>query len=697
MRFFTAFTGLLLMSPACFTQTFSGTGGSIPDDGNDVYFNINVSGLTSPLDTANFGLESVCINATHTWDSDLDISLVAPDGTEILLVSAAGGGGDDFTNTCFRNNATSSITSGSPPFTGTFKPMGDIGLINNGQNGNGTWRLHILDTYPFADQGNLINWNITFGNNPAVPLLLFTSSNLPIVVINTNSQAIPDEPKIVCDMGIIYNGPNVRNYVSDPFNHYNGKIAIEIRGSSSQMFPKKSYGFETVDSTGMQIDSSLLGMPREHDWILNANYTDKTLLRNTLSYWISNNMNHYAARTQHVELVINGQYKGVYILMEKIKRDNNRVNISRLDTNDNAGDSLTGGYIIKIDKFTGNGNGYWSSPYPPPYNTSASIDFLYDYPSDLLITAQQKNYIQAYVDSFEDVLAGPNFTDTATGYRKYISTYSFIDYFLVNELSKNVDGYRISTYLHKNKASSGGKLKIGPVWDYDIAWYNANYCGGSNPSGWAYDFGAVCPGDNWQVPFWWDRLLQDSNFTNKLRCQWEYFKTNMLSISALHGYIDSMAAYLGEGQQRNFVQWPILGTYVWPNPATPATYQGEINNLKQWITSRWNWLDANIPGNCYSIGMPESGPVAANQVSVYPNPFGSSIIIELFLDRGAEIRIEVLNALGELVAMVPAKAYGAGEQVIGVDLDGYALPEGMYLLKITSGGTVITRRIMKAG
>ena len=684
----------LFVSEKVFSQTYTGAGGAIPDDGNDVFFNITVSGLTpSTIDTTNFGLETICINATHTWDSDLDISIVAPDGTEIILVSGAGGGGDNFTNTCFNSNSANSIMLGNPPFTGTFKPMGQIGFINNNQNGNGVWKLHIRDTYPFADLGNLLNWNITFGNNPAIPIS-FISSNLPIVVINTNSQTIIDEPKITCDMGIIFNGPSIRNYMTDPFNNYNGKIAIEIRGSSSQWFPKKSYGFETVDNFGLQLDSSLLGMPPEHDWMLNANYTDKTLLRNSISYWISNNMNHYAVKTQHVELVINGQYQGVYILMEKIKRDKNRVDVSRLDLDDNSGDSLTGGYIVKIDKNTGNGNGGWSSPYLAPYNNSFTIDFLYEYPSDLIITSQQKNYIQQYVDSFEDALAGPNFADTAIGYRKYMSTYSFIDYFLVNELSKNVDGYRISTFLHKDRIDNGGKLKIGPVWDYDIAWYNANYCAGNLFTGWAYEFGAVCPGDGWQIPFWWDKLLQDSSYANKVRCQWEYFKTNTLSMNTINGYLDSMAIYLNEGQGRNFVQWPILGVYVWPNPVTPATFQGEINNLKTWIQNRWNWLDANIPGDCYSVGVPE-GPIVSNSVNVYPNPFSTAFNLDFYLSKTTDVKIELYNSVGELIKVIGSKEYPLGENNLFINLNDLNLKNGIYLLKISSESNVVTKQITK--
>src|SRR5436190_4875016 len=164
-----------------FSQTFTGGGGLIPDDGTPIDFSLPVSGLPSSIDTNTFGLETVCINLTHTWDSDLDISLIAPDGTTVLLSSANGLDGDNYTNTCFNNAATTSIVAGTAPFTGTFRPQGDLGYINNNQNPNGVWKLHFLDTYAFADQGNLLSWSITFGSNPAVPILVFTSSNLPIV------------------------------------------------------------------------------------------------------------------------------------------------------------------------------------------------------------------------------------------------------------------------------------------------------------------------------------------------------------------------------------------------------------------------------------------------------------------------------------------------------------------------------------
>ncbi len=575
-------------------QVFTGSGGSIITLTDTSRFNIPVTGLANPIDF-NYGLESVTINISHGSDRDIDCFLAAPDGTMIELTTDNGGTGNNFTNTVFKHSASTSITSGSAPFTGTFKPEGDLWRVNNNQNGNGTWQLRVIDDSNNGVTGSLTGWSIKFSNTPALTFI-FTESSLPIVIINTNGQTIPDDPKIIVDMKIIDNGIGLRNHVSDVPNNYDGKIAIEVRGSSSQMFPKKSFGFETRDNSGLvNVDTSLLGMPSEHDWILSANYTDKSFCRNVVSYQLANEMGHYAVRTKYVDVVLNGQYWGVYVFMESLKRDKNRVDISKLERTEITAPDITGGYIVKIDKTTGSGGDGWTSAYAPINHSNGQDIFIqYDYPSTDSIVPSQKAYIKAYVDSFENALAGNNFRDSIVGYQKFIGNGSWIDYFFSNELSKNVDGYRISSYLYKDKEKT---LKAGPVWDYDIAYGNANYCDATDTTGWAYLFS--CTGDSWQVPFWWQKLQQDTNYTNQMKCRWTDYRNNVLSLSHINGVIDSIANLLNESKDWNFNQWPILGTYVWPNPSPqPSTYAGEIQNLKNWMSRRLSWLDSNMPGRC---------------------------------------------------------------------------------------------------
>jgi spore coat protein CotH len=277
--------------------------------------------------------------------------------------------------------------------------------------------------------------------------------------------------------------------VNDPFNDYDGRIGIEIRGSSSQMFPKKQYGVELWDENGEGIDASLLGFPEEEDWILFAPYNDKSLLRDVLAYKLGRDMGRYAPRTKYCEVVLNGQYDGVYVLIEKIKRDKNRVDINKLDPDEISGNSLTGGYIIKVDKTTGSGGDGWFSTYPPANNQNGQkIFFQYEEPKSEDIVSEQQQYIQQFIASFENVLAGDNFKDPVDGYAKYIDVDSFIDYFIINEVTKNVDAYRLSTFLHKQRDSDGGKLVMGPIWDYNLGFGNADYCTQGNPEGFAKAF-----------------------------------------------------------------------------------------------------------------------------------------------------------------------------------------------------------------
>jgi subtilisin-like proprotein convertase family protein len=676
-----------LLTPA---QTFTTSGGAIPDDGTAVEFPIAVSGLVpTTIDTAAFGLETVCVNIEHTWISDLELRIIAPDGTSALLFGGLGGDTDFFTNTCVNASASQAITDAGSPYTGVFRPQGQMGLVNDGQPGDGTWKLRILDTYAFADAGTLLGASITFGSDPA-GYYSITESDLPIVVINTNGTEIMNEPKVMATMGIIDNGPGNMNHTGDPFNDYDDHIGIEIRGNSSTMFQKKSYGFELWDNTGDEITEPLLGMPSESDWILSASYSDKSLLNNPLTFDLAQRMGRYAPRWRHVEVLLNGAYIGVYALMEKIKRDGDRVDIAKLQPQDTIGDDLTGGYIFKLDWSQGSNAAYWTSEFDPP-NASGdqTVEFLVDYPNEPL--PQQTAYIESYTDSFEYALHDNDLLDTVTGYRHFMDVSSAIDFFLVNEFARNVDGYRLSTFLYKDKDSNGGKLTFGPLWDFDLAFANANYCDGSTVEGWCYLFADVCNGDGKLPPFWWNRFMEDPVFTDSLRCRWENLRDNVFSIPRLDAWCDSMSSLLAIGQQHNFTLYPILGTWVWPNPEPlPTSYTGEIDEIKNWMHARWQWLDDNIPGHCADVGIVEQrntpAPIA------FPNPFIDRIDVRL--DGHKTITgCALLDALG---SEMPVRWRSTGEGTrLSITPVG-ALPQGLYVLRIRRGDGVVNLPVVRS-
>ncbi len=526
----------------------------------------------------------------------------------------------------------------------------------------------------------------------------FTSSNLPIIIIETHGQSIPyDKPRIVADMGIIYNGHGQRNYVIDPYNNYQGKIAIEIRGSSSAGWSKKSYRIETQNEDGSNRNVSLLGFPKENDWILYAPYYDRSFLRNVLVYKLSNEIGRYASRTKYCELVLNGNYQGIYVLMEKIKRDKNRVDIAKLNPDEITGDDLTGGYIIKIDK----------EPWKPGFDSKhkpfswawQKIRYQYVYPKPEDIVSEQESYIQGFINDFEDVMAGENYDNPVDGYASDIDVGSFVDYFIINELSKNVDAYRLSTYFHKDKDSKGGKLTAGPVWDFNFSFGNVGYYDSELIAGWELTFLtenlAFQNDDTFQVPFWWKRLITDANFSKRIRDRWNELRLDILHKDSIFQFIDRVADTLDEAQSRNFQIWigpgdPKLPEDGWFPPTNPIdhleTYADEIDYLKTWFKNRSEWIDQNV-SVLMSASEQKNTPLPASfeLKQNYPNPFNSvtRIAFELFLPTRLEL--SVVDLVGNCVRILANDSFSAGQHSILFDANEFSTGVYFCVLKTDQG------------
>jgi subtilisin-like proprotein convertase family protein/spore coat protein CotH len=659
-------------------QVFSGSGGTIQDNGQDTYFTQNISGLNPPQIDSVFGLEQVCINITHPNVKELYISLRSPNGIIVELSVGSSISGPDYLNTCFDQQAGSSITLGTAPFTGTYRPVGQLGRFNTGQAGNGNWDLIVHDGFPFSNAGMVLSWDLKFGALPAHPVV-FNSSNLPIVFINTTQPVTEFTTSIT--MGIIDNGTN-RNYLGDPWNGYNGKAEINVRGNTTKNYPKKSFHIETDDSFGNEMSVPLLGMPSESDWVLCASYVDKTLLRIPLAYDLFRQMGHYSPRFRNVELVVNSEYRGMYSFIEKPKRNANRVNIEKLDPTENSVPYVTGGYIIKIDRSDEPG---WFSFLPGNSVVNSKFYYQYDYPKPLEITTSQQSYIQTYMNDFETMMNSASYASITNGYPAYINVNSFIDFFIINELSKNVDAYRLSTFLVKESAIKGGKLSIGPVWDFDIAWHNCNYS--PMVDGWAYQSQV----DDYPCPTWWIRFMQDPNFMNQLRCRWNELRQNILSNNYLNGYIDANANAINEAQERNFRQWPILGAYIYPNPQNQsgASYASEIIDLKNWLTNRLAWLDANIPGDC-AVGIQEN--VLVNNLNVYPNPMGTSTTFSMKLAMNADVSLCITDVAGKEVARYLNANVPAGDAKIVMERN--QINSGIYLYQLQVNDAVRSGKLI---
>ena len=509
-----------------------------------------------------------------------------------------------------------------------------------------------------------------------------TSSNLPILKVNTKGKAIVNEPKILADMQLIYNGIGKTNSVTDKPTGYLGKTGIEFRGSTSQqLFPKKPYGFELwVDSTEKSRKVALLGMPEESDWVLNATYNDKTLMRDVLSYDLANRMGRYATRSRYVEMMVNDKYEGLYILMEKVKRDKNRVDISSLKVTDNTGDDVTGGYLLKIDKTEGSKSKLWNTTLSVN-GVSYTVPIQIEYPKITDITDAQFTYIKNYVTEFETSLKSSDYLTPKARWREMIDIDSFVDYFLITEFTKNVDGYRLSTYFYKDKDSKGGKLKMGPAWDYNLAFGNADYLDGYKSTGWQYKVNnlAIPAKDTYFLsPTWWERLSADSTFRYKAAKRWEVLRKTALNPDRINTWMDSTATVLQDARIRNNNRWTgVLGVKIWPNYYVGATYENETTWMKDWIRQRTAWLDSQLK----VFGQPlasEEEIVNKFPLRIFPNPTESETTIEFDVVKRGRVRINVYDFTGKLLRTVLDEEKNVN--IYQVKLNNENFKSGMYLI-----------------
>ncbi|HYG39021.1 MAG TPA: CotH kinase family protein [Cytophagales bacterium] len=670
-------------SDASWTEGKGGFGYGDNDD------NTIIEGISSVFVRKTFTITDTSKIADALLNVDYDDGFVAYlNGTEIARsnMSQVSPAYSDFSQTIHE----ASIYQGFVPES--FSIKNKLDLFKNGENilaiqvhnsdaMSSDLTLRAFLSFGIADPASYFDETPFWFVKPFV----FESSNLPILVINTNGQTIVDDPEIIADMGIIDNGFGNRNKVADPFNDYEGKISIEVRGESSQMFPKKSFKVKTLNNSA-QADTavSLLGFPKEDNWVLYAPYSDKSMLRNVLTYDLGNKMGHYATRTKFCEVVLNGEYQGVYVLMEKIKQDKNRVDIAKLTNKDIDGDDLTGGYILRVDKIDWNDYPAWESVPVPQLPNENNISFqFFDPDGEDLLTAQ-KQYIKDYIFEFQSSLTKSSFRD-ATGYKKYIDIASFVDYILISELNKNVDAYQYSTYMHKDKDSKGGKLKMGPIWDYNLAFGNVDYHANSQYApGWMYN-------DNYRM-FWFRRMMSDPEFAGNLYCRWLELRKGIFSTDHIHNWIDSTANVLKEAQERNYKKWPILGTYIWPNQHVANSYENEIVFLKEWIRKRLVWMDSNLPKICQEspvTGIYEEAKEA--EISVYPNPSSEGFNFS-FQKANKNSKLQVYNLSGKL--LFSNRINGTSYFWDGKLDNGTKLLPGIFLYKIDLGAKVITGKII---
>lgn len=420
----------------------------------------------------------------------------------------------------------------------TFEYGGSTITVNN------TDQISSVTKNDFTD---IVTYTVKTNDNKSaqyeVDVTKFTG--LPIIHLSTDGKAAIDSKEDYVSGDISIDGGRFYSDFSD------ATMKIRGRGNSTWfMHPKKPYQLKLGD------EAEILGMPAEKKWLFLAEYSDKTLMRNSIAFEMGYlSKLDWTPQSVLADVFINESYNGTYNVSEKVEEGNNRVAIGKE------------GYLLEIDQLE-----------------RMKPDDVFFYTDNFLINIKEPeteynsetyNYAKDLLNEFETVLYGSQYKDPLKGYAKYIDVDSFIDWYLISEITKNQDSKSFSSIFLN--VIPGEKIKMGPLWDFDLAFGNVNYSECQYPEGF------------WVKHHkWYERLFQDRGFTNKVKERFIYFKENE---NFILDKMDAHAHQLRWSQQENDLVWKTLGTHVWPNPVVYDTYEEEVDHLKKWYSQRMAWLD----------------------------------------------------------------------------------------------------------
>ena len=409
------------------------------------------------------------------------------------------------------------------------------------------------------------------------------TSHLPIVLIHTFESGTLDSfgtDHVAAALQVLEPQSGTSRLVGRAA--LDARIGIHVRGETSRRFPKKQYAME-LRGDGEDADDGrpLLGLPSNADWVLSDPVAyDRSLIRNALAFELSNRIGRYAPRTRFAEVfmvddggdVRAANFLGFFTLIEKIGRDPQRVNVSRLPESAARAPAMTGGFILRIDKgvpdFTAAGR--W-------------LQFVYPDSTDMMSPERtpQLDFIRTFIDGFGQAVSAADFRHPSTGqhYAEFIDVDAWIDHHIINVLAKNVDGLRISAYFHKER---GGRLAAGPVWDFDRS------------LGTPYDPRAAEP-EEWQTwgatdyfnDGWWRLLFRDPDFRSRYRARFKTLLNGEFSAANLDRIVDAMVARIGDAADRNLRRWPRFAT-------EDNSHAAEIAVLKDFLRRRVSWIKIQL-------------------------------------------------------------------------------------------------------
>ena len=427
-------------------------------------------------------------------------------------------------------------------------------------------------------------------------------TGLPTLYLNSGgiaTEAITRDEYVLGSFKLISDQYGTLEYTFTKVDKKDGKVkeGIKGRGNSSWDFPKKGYNIKFDKKL------SFFGLPESKKWCVIANYSDKSLLRNKFASILGTEVfnSEWNPNFENVDVVLNGEYIGNYIFCEKNTIGGGRIDIQNIvdvdenlvegkqskvidSNNDGVKNLEDGGFLLEIDaRYDAD---FW-------FDTTLGVPITLKDPD--VVSDSVKERVRSVVQLAEDVLYGDEFTDPDEGWRKYIDENSVIDWYLINEFAKNVDApFWLSVYMFYSP--SDGKLYFGPNWDFDLGFGNVNYTNDENttsceyPEGWYVRIAKVGTVTNWI-----SRMFEDISFVSNVKNRWNEKKLALYSAcnTELKSFMDENSV----SAEYNFLKWPILGTYIWPNATgyeSRKTYQSEVQYLVDWCNIRYQWFDNAI-------------------------------------------------------------------------------------------------------
>ena len=421
----------------------------------------------------------------------------------------------------------------------TFEHNGSDVFVNN---------IEQVSSTTSNDFSDVLNYTVKTADGAEgkyeVDLTKFTG--LPIIYINTTGGEPIDSKEDYRTGSISIDGGRYFD------NFIETDMKIRGRGNSTWwVHPKKPYQLKFGDKTEM------LGMPEDKKWIFLAEYSDKTLMRNTIAFEMGYlSKLDWTPESVFAEVVVNDEYNGTYNISQKVEESNNRVAL---------GDT---GYLLEIDQLDR------LDPDDVFFRTNSFLINIKE--PGLDYNSNEYTYIDELINEFENTLMGDQFTDPDVGYAKYIDIDSFIDWYLISEITKNQDSRSFSSIFLN--VMPGEKIKMGPLWDFDLAFGNVNYSECEFPTGFWVKYHP-----------WFNRLFEDEAFVVKVKERFAYFKQNQ---NFILDKMDFYAEQLKWAQMENDAKWDLFGNYVWPNPVVFDSHGEEVEHLKSWYIERMNWLDS---------------------------------------------------------------------------------------------------------